>query len=116
MDREGVVLDALRVLPEISTAQEYESNPTGLAEFRLSQGLSRERLAARAGVSARTIYNLERGRCVPQSITQTVLARALRCRVKDIFPIPTNESSPPFPAAGSTKTAGDDSHEERYTQ
>ena len=112
MDRAGLLPDPLLVLPEISTPQGYAPHPTGLAELRISQGLSRERLAARAGISARTVYNLERGRCSPQAITQAVLARALDCRIEDIFP--TNESDPAG-KRGLTKKAEETSHGQEYS-
>jgi DNA-binding XRE family transcriptional regulator len=54
--------------------------------MRTAQGLSREVLAAAAGVSARTIYAIEIEGNRPQRATQRVLALALDCDVADIFP------------------------------
>lgn len=48
--------------------------------------MSRERLAARSGLSARTIYNLEHARGTPRAITLIALARALGCKVEDLLP------------------------------
>ena len=45
--------------------------------MREGAGLSRERLAARAGLSPRTIYNLEHGLAHPRRATAVVLALAL---------------------------------------
>jgi transcriptional regulator with XRE-family HTH domain len=55
-----------------------------LRTYRLAQGLSRERLAAKAGLSARTIYGIEReGRC-PNPATRVVLAAVLDCEPDDL--------------------------------
>jgi DNA-binding XRE family transcriptional regulator len=65
--------------------------------------LSRERLAAKADISARTIYNLETGRTAPSDLTQAALARALECQIEDIFPI--NEPDPKAATSGPVKTS-----------
>jgi DNA-binding XRE family transcriptional regulator len=50
-------------------------------------GLSREALAAAAGISTRTVYAIEVEGNRPQRATQRVLAIALGCDVEDIgFP------------------------------
>ncbi len=55
-----------------------------LTTARRARGLSRERLAALAGVSARTIYAIEIERVRPQRATRRVLATALRIDVSDL--------------------------------
>lgn len=50
-----------------------------LAKLRIDRGLTREQLAARAGLAARTIYGIEREGVHPQRATIRVLAEALGC-------------------------------------
>jgi transcriptional regulator with XRE-family HTH domain len=67
-----------------------ESQPVAtenLRAIRTAQGLTREQLAVRAGISAKTIYRIERGIARPHHATLAVLATALgvdwegeRCR------------------------------------
>ena len=52
---------------------------------RKAAGLSRERLAASAGVSVRTIYALEVEGVRPRRATQRVLADALGVSPSDLF-------------------------------
>ena len=47
-------------------------------ERRARAGLTQEQLAARSGLSSRTICELENGRAVPRESTLQLLARALR--------------------------------------
>lgn len=53
---------------------------------RRARGLSRERLAALAGVSPRTVYAIEVEGVQPQRATRTVIAAALGCETSDLFP------------------------------
>jgi DNA-binding XRE family transcriptional regulator len=55
-----------------------------LYQLRSERGWSLEELAARAGVSPRTIYNAEVGDRRPQRATRRVLADALGCQPDDI--------------------------------
>lgn len=63
-----------------------------LRALRTSRGLSREQLAAEAGVSPRTIFAVEVEGVQPQRSTQRVLALVLGCEPTDI--VPTNEQRP----------------------
>jgi transcriptional regulator with XRE-family HTH domain len=65
-----------------------------LAERRQAQRLSRERLAALAGVSTATVTRLERGDVQrPHRASLLLLATALGCRPEDLI-IPTNSNAP----------------------
>jgi DNA-binding XRE family transcriptional regulator len=55
-----------------------------LYRLRIQRGLSRERLAQRAGLSARTIYGIEREGHEPLRSTAVVLALVLGCRPEDL--------------------------------
>jgi DNA-binding XRE family transcriptional regulator len=66
-------------------------SPNHLAEVRLDQGLSREGLAVRAGLSARTIYAIEVEGVRPQRATCVVLGLALGCDPDRLFPHPPGE-------------------------
>lgn len=57
---------------------------SSLIDVRRAHGLSRERLAALAGVSPRTIYAIEVEGVQPQRATRYVLAHALGCDVSDL--------------------------------
>lgn len=46
-------------------------------EWRAKAGLTQEQLAARSGLSSRTICELENGRAVPRKSTLQLLGRAL---------------------------------------
>jgi transcriptional regulator with XRE-family HTH domain len=58
--------------------------------LREAQGWSIEDLASRAGVSWRTVWDLERGHRTPRRATAYVLAHALGVRVEDILPLKTS--------------------------
>lgn len=53
---------------------------------RRARGLSREGLAADAGVSLRTVERLERDEVTPHRATAQVLAVVLETSVEDLFP------------------------------
>ena len=57
-------------------------------ERRLAQGLSQQELAERAGLSRQALIAIEAGRLVPSVAVALRLARALRCRVDDLFALP----------------------------
>lgn len=58
-----------------------------LRAIRRGRGLTGEELAARAGLSLKTIYSIEVDGVRPQRATRRVLALALGITVEDIFPI-----------------------------
>lgn len=63
-------------------------NPTrksALYSQRIAQGLSREKLGALAGVTSKTVFNIERGTVKPNESTLRVLAQALGCEVSDLI-------------------------------
>jgi transcriptional regulator with XRE-family HTH domain len=53
-------------------------------ELRLRKGWTAEDLASRAGVSGRTIYDVEGGYRQPRRATLAVLAIALGCRPENL--------------------------------
>lgn len=68
-----------------------------LKDARDRAGLSRETLAAKAGLSARAIYDIEHGVKVPRRSTRLLLTTVLRNELRvDLLPIdwpvPTNEA------------------------
>ncbi len=74
---------------------------TSLEQRRHNLDLSREGLAAKAGVTARTIYNIEVERVNPQRATKHVIAEALELPVDDLFPT-TSGSAPDKSAPAKT--------------
>src|SRR3954453_8420994 len=75
------------VLPETS-CQSPPHRPCALEVMRRARGLSREGLAATAGVSARTIYNIEVEGRAPRRATKRVLCLALGRTLEEVFPDP----------------------------
>jgi transcriptional regulator with XRE-family HTH domain len=63
---------------------------SALRELREQRGLTREQLAVQAGLTARTLGNLERGRTRPHRSTCAVLAAALGVPVAELFPAESN--------------------------
>lgn len=64
-----------------------------LTDFRLWRercGLSRERLAAAAGVSATTVYRIEMGRVVPHPLTLAAIKRVLELYGEEARPDATD--------------------------
>ena len=58
-----------------------------LTELRAERGLTQAALAELVGVSRKTINTVENGVFVPSTLVALRLARALDCRVEDIFSI-----------------------------
>ena len=58
---------------------------TGLRKARQRSGFTQGELAARAGISRQTLSILESGRGQPSTLVALNLARALRCRVEELF-------------------------------
>ena len=56
-----------------------------LKEARAALGLTQADLAARVGVSRKTINTVENGVFVPSTILALKLAATLNCKVEDIF-------------------------------
>jgi putative molybdopterin biosynthesis protein len=73
-----------------------------LREVRTRLGISQQELAARAGVSRQTVSGVEAGLYAPSAPVALRLARALGCRVEDLFwleqDLPSVEA---VPAAGT---------------
>ena len=75
-----------------------------LQQLRTARGLSRETLAATAGVSPRTIYGIEVERRQPLRATARVLALALECEPGSLLP---NDTGPAANGAGSQEADND---------
>ncbi|MDI3298016.1 MAG: substrate-binding domain-containing protein [Bacillota bacterium] len=67
-----------------------------LRQQRLAAGLSQQELARRAGLSRQTVSGLEAGRYAPGVEAALRLARALACRVEDLFSL--EEAAEPLEA------------------
>jgi len=72
------------LVPEIS--QPPRGPRSALEGIRRARGLSREGLAAVAGVSPRTIYNIEVEGRDPRRATKRALCLALERTVAEVFP------------------------------
>ena len=59
-----------------------------LNELRAERGLTQAALAELVGVSRKTINTVENGVFVPSTLLALKMARALGCRVEDLFSIP----------------------------
>lgn len=59
-----------------------------LGKFRQAAGLTQAELAAEVSVSRKTINTVENGVFVPTTVLALKLARALNCRVEDLFSLP----------------------------
>jgi len=80
-----------------------QAPPTTVEERRLALSLSREELAALAGLSPRTIYNVEYGLRRPHRATRFVLAAVLGCEPSELA---FNRNDPPGQAGRCTTSAG----------
>jgi putative transcriptional regulator len=56
-----------------------------LKDRRSAAGLTQAELAERVGVSRKTINTVENGVFIPSTLLALKLARALRCKVEDLF-------------------------------
>ncbi|WP_026912343.1 helix-turn-helix domain-containing protein [Patulibacter minatonensis] len=65
------------------------SEMTALEVERKKQGMSRDQLAARSGITTRTIQNHERYGMTPHWAVKRALAEGLGCDVGRAFPSPT---------------------------
>jgi len=64
---------------------------TNLAQYRLKRGFSAIELARKIGVSRQTIYAMETGTYVPNTLLALKLAQALEVRVEDLFQLESAE-------------------------
>lgn len=58
---------------------------TKLKEARSAAGLTQAELAERVGVSRKTINTVENGVFIPSTLLALKLAKALKCKVEDLF-------------------------------
>ena len=72
-------------------AGEVENN---LAQLRQQRGLSAAQLAEQAGVSRQTIYAMEAGGYVPNTVVALRIARALEVEVESLFRLRGEEPAP----------------------
>lgn len=71
----------------VSAAVDRERVAKYVAARRGALGLTQERLAERAGVTVKTVYNLEAGERWPQARTRAAVEAALRWRAGDLVRI-----------------------------
>ncbi len=71
---------------------------THLQEIRKKRGVSAAHLASRVGISRQTIYAIEDGTFVPNTMISLQLARALDVTVEEMFSIEQEQSSAPIKA------------------
>lgn len=64
----------------------------GVRAAREARGWTQGELAARVGVSRQTINYLEQGRYTPSVLLALKLARALECRVEDLFALEDDDA------------------------
>jgi transcriptional regulator with XRE-family HTH domain len=76
-----LTVSSIAVHPEVSPIAR-----TPLERARQAAGLSREQLAGAAGVSARTLFSIEREDAYPRQATQAVLCIALGLMPEVLFP------------------------------
>jgi putative transcriptional regulator len=56
-----------------------------LKDARTAAGLTQAELAERVGVSRKTINTVENGVFIPSTLLALKLAKALKCKVEDLF-------------------------------
>lgn len=64
---------------------EHPDLATSLKEHRQAAGFTQAELAEKVAVSRKTINTIENGVFVPTTVLALRLARALDCRVEDLF-------------------------------
>lgn len=67
---------------------------TNLAELRTKRGLGASQLATQVGISRQTVYAIEAGTYVPNTVVSLKLARALETTVEEIFQIAPEDQAP----------------------
>lgn len=78
-----------------------------LAEFRRRRGLSAAQLALAVGISRQTVYAIEAGSYVPNTLLALKLARVLEAGVEEIFTLPEILAAPGPSAQEVTLLAGE---------
>lgn len=73
---------------------------------RIARGLSQAELARQAGITRQALSAIEAGRYLPNTAVALRLARALGCRVEDLFDLATAAVSAPVELAGPVYPAG----------
>jgi putative transcriptional regulator len=58
---------------------------SNLKDARSAAGLTQAELAERVGVSRKTINTVENGVFIPSTLLALKLAKALKCKVEDLF-------------------------------
>src|SRR5579862_1612319 len=71
-------------------------------EVRQLRGLAQGQLAERAGLTRQAISGIESGHYVPNTTVALQLARALGCRVEELFVLPPAEAAPPLELVGGS--------------
>ena len=66
--------------------QRMGTTTSALADRRKAKRLTQEHLAAKAGLTARTVRAIERGEWQPRFATQWAIANALDCHPDDLWP------------------------------
>ena len=79
-----------------------------LAEWRKRRGVAAAELARTAGVSRQTIYAMEAGDYIPNTVVALQLARTLECTVEELFQLDTAEAQAP-PVVHAEIVGGGDS-------
>jgi DNA-binding XRE family transcriptional regulator len=74
---------------------------TNLAELRTKRGLGAAQLAALVGISRQTVYAIEAGTYVPNTVVSLKLARTLETSVEELFQIEP-DAQPPDEVAEAT--------------
>ena len=60
-----------------------------LEKLRKSAGLTQQELSESAGVSRVSINGIENGVYVPSTVLALKVAKTLKCKVEDVFQLPT---------------------------
>ena len=60
-----------------------------LEKLRKSAGLTQQELSESAGVSRVSINGVENGVYVPSTVLALKIAKTLKCKVEDVFQLPT---------------------------
>src|SRR5215831_6122668 len=84
---------------------------TAIRSVRQRQGVKQQELAARAGISRQALSELEAGNSCPSTAVALGLAKALHCRVEDLFALsedalPIQADWVPIPVARRTPRSG----------
>lgn len=64
---------------------------TNVKAYREKLGMSQQKLSDLSGVGRSTVSNIETGKYIPGVDIALMLAKALRCRVEDIFALQKGE-------------------------